>query len=217
MSHALARSETSLLPHYQDDFIVFANRIDPDTDLLHAVAGMVTEVGELREWSYAGRGVSTAGGASDYIAEAGDCWWFTAFCTTIMGWDLQTEVNQVIDEQLGHVGWCPPMFLRNCLDGMEMGSTAMLTEIKRRFAYGAEIRPDKFYKGYQRYIHYLTALCEANAPDLVVTLEDILKANLLKLDKRYEGKLPDGSRWKSIQADVRNESAEMEVVRSVIT
>jgi len=165
MVKRLAKNATQIA----EEIIDRENR-DQLFDLLHASIGFAGEVCELQEGA-----VTLSTSADDnLVEELGDI----EFYLELLRQCLNIKVEAVTEERV-----CNYMSFRSLLDELSELSGDMLDATKKCFIYNQEIDMTRFVIALTK-----TNLCLSLIyKNKNITREDVLEANLKKLDKRYPG------------------------------
>jgi NTP pyrophosphatase (non-canonical NTP hydrolase) len=185
---------------YQAQVSPFGHELGERDNIAHAIVGMASEVGELRElYHLDGEGLNPIA----LVEELGDCWWFAAWYATSRGHQLSDAVTLSLQVSPVEV-----KDAREALDHMEMASCALLSFMKKHLfyktpAYDYPAMNEEFLV-YLRALHLLTLMTQATH---LHSLEKVLEANFKKLAARYQGE--SFSTERAIHRDVQAEYAAM--------
>lgn len=168
---------------YQRKVACFGHELGKRDNIAHAILGMMSEVGELRELYYTQAKEDTF--ATGIIEEQGDCWWFAAWYSTALECSLGQAVGMsysVLPQQIWDA--------TDCLDHMEMAGCAMLSEVKRHLFYKTD---DYDYPAInESFLTYLRCLIKLGSlTEHYHHGTDVLEANFRKLSTRYPDKVFD--------------------------
>lgn len=165
---------------YQVAVAKFGHELGERDNIAHAIVGMASEVGELRElYLLDGEGLNPIA----LVEELGDCWWFAAWYVTSLKQNLSEAVHLSTMASPREI-----LNAREALDFMEMSSCALLSFMKKHLfykspAYDFPSMNEEFFS-YLRSLHLLTLMTQSIH---LLSVGSVLEANQRKLEQRYKG------------------------------
>lgn len=139
-------------------------------EMIHYALGMVGEAMELSS-------VVPENGY-EYMKELGDCFWYAASFCSVLGEDLEEVFRSY--GNLGVINIMAPNVAT-----FTLGVAARIAEgVKKAYFYDRPVEDFMFHVLLANYVGGLFLLCEGAG----LVVEDVLRANIAKLEARYGGK-----------------------------